>query len=134
MAMGVQNGTTNGLCEEKESEAPVFDHNGYATTKTISGGLIDVALITSNALNIKYLAQQDPTQNQLHYASLSLLVISIIVQVIISILCGLVGFININNEAGQKEATSLNKAMLGLSVLATVINILVATFSNGSDG
>ena len=132
--MSVKNGTTNGLGEEKESKAPAFDPNGYATIKTISGGLIDVALLTSNALNIKYLAQQDPTQNQLHYASLSLLVISIIVQVIISILCGLVGFININNEAGQKEATSLNKAMLGLSVLATVVNILVATFSNGSDG
>ena len=124
----------NGLVEEVEPSSSAFNHNTYATIKTFSASLVDVALIASNGTQIRYLVEQGATKNKFYYVSLSLLIISLIAQVAFAILCGVVGMENINFGPGQKKATPVIKAILGISILVTVTNILIASFGTGSDG
>ena len=126
--MSAQESTNNVLVIQEQPRAPPFNNNAYATMKTLSEGFIDIALLTSNATQLKYLVQQDPAKNQFHYWSLSFVIISIIVQLVITTICGIVGTNNINFEADQNKANRMNKAILGLSICSAVINVLVATF------
>ena len=58
-----------------------FNHNGYATRKTITQGLLDVALLISNAAQLKFVLDEGDSYD--HYVlMISLLAVSIGLQVI----------------------------------------------------
>jgi hypothetical protein len=57
-----------------------FNHNNYASKKTITEGLLDIALLTANAAQLKLLLEVGPAYS--YYALLiTLLAVSITVQV-----------------------------------------------------
>ena len=58
-----------------------LDANRYATKKTIAQGLLDVALLTANASQLKYVLQVGVEKHPFYYLMLSLIVISMILQV-----------------------------------------------------
>ena len=58
-----------------------LDANRYATKKTIAQGLLDVALLTANASQLKYVLQVGYDNHPFYYLMLSLIIISIILQV-----------------------------------------------------
>lgn len=58
-----------------------LDANRYATKKTIAQGLLDVALLTANASQLKYVLQVGADNHPFYYLMLSLIIISIILQV-----------------------------------------------------
>lgn len=67
----------------------LLDANVYATKKTIAQGMLDVALLTANASQLKYLLQLGKEQ-QFFYLMVTLISLSIILQVsrlLIVILC-----------------------------------------------
>ena len=58
-----------------------LDANRYATKKTIAQGLLDVALLTANASQLKYVLQVGYDKHPFYYLMLSLIIISMILQV-----------------------------------------------------
>lgn len=57
-----------------------LDANKYATKKTIAQGLLDVALLTANASQLKYILQVGE-KHEFYTLMLTLIIISIILQV-----------------------------------------------------
>lgn len=57
-----------------------MDANRYATKKTIAQGLLDVALLTANASQLKYVLQVGK-QHEFYVLMLSLIIVSIVLQV-----------------------------------------------------
>ena len=58
-----------------------MDVNRYATKKTIAQGMLDVALLTANASQLKYVLQLGPDKHPFYTLMLSLIIISIVFQV-----------------------------------------------------
>ena len=58
-----------------------LDANRYATKKTIAQGMLDVALLTANASQLKYVLQVGEENHPFYTLMLSLIILSIILQV-----------------------------------------------------
>ena len=64
-----------------ESETPPekpFDPNIYAITKTVAKGLLNVALLTNNANQLKITILEGPDQNPFYEVTITLAILSII--------------------------------------------------------
>lgn len=59
----------------------MLDANRYATKKTIAQGMLDVALLTANASQLKYVLQVGAEQHPFYHLMLGLIILSIILQV-----------------------------------------------------
>ena len=59
----------------------VLDANRYATKKTIAQGMLDVALLTANASQLKYVLQVGEEKHEFYHLMLALIIISIVLQV-----------------------------------------------------
>ena len=57
-----------------------LDANSYATKKTIAQGMLDIALLTANASQLKYVLQVG-NQHEFYTLMVSLISISIVLQV-----------------------------------------------------
>lgn len=62
-----------------------MDANRYATKKTIAQGMLDIALLTANASQLKYILQVGE-QHQFYKLMLILISLSIVLQVSIHLL------------------------------------------------
>ena len=71
--------TTN--ISQHSFQRKTLDANSYATKKTIAQGLLDVALLTANASQLKNVLQVGADNHMFYYFMLSLIIISIILQV-----------------------------------------------------
>ena len=58
-----------------------MDANRYATKKTIAQGMLDVALLTANASQLKYVLQVGEEAHPFYYLMLTLIITSIVLQV-----------------------------------------------------
>ncbi|XP_050315874.1 ninjurin-1 isoform X2 [Anthonomus grandis grandis] len=74
-----------------------LDVNKYATKKTIAQGLLDVALLTANASQLKYILQVGE-KHEFYGLMLSLITISIILQVTAGLLSILVSILRSYND------------------------------------
>lgn len=59
---------------------PLLDPNVYATKKTVAQGMLDVALLTSNASQLKFLLQKG-RENDFYVLMVTLISLSIVLQV-----------------------------------------------------
>merc|ERR1719414_1214173 len=66
---------------EREQRRKVLDANRYATKKTIAQGMLDVALLTANASQLKYVLQVGEDNHPFYHLMLALIILSIILQV-----------------------------------------------------
>merc|ERR1712141_942862 len=81
-----------------------LDANRYATKKTIAQGMLDVALLTANASQLKYVLQLGVDVHPFYHLMLALIIVSIVLQVIVGILFLVIGGLNINDDPDQKTA------------------------------
>ncbi|KAJ9581251.1 hypothetical protein L9F63_023577 [Diploptera punctata] len=105
-----------------------FNHNGYATRKTITQGFLDVALLVSNAAQFKYVLDFGDTYQ--HYVlMITLLSVSLVLQLVRGCLNVVLGSLyNISQEDHQKAATILNNIVLLLGVFTTLVNAIISGF------
>ena len=70
------------LSPEKDGkkETP-FDHNIYAVTKTVTKGLLNVALLTTNANQLKNTIENGPENNRFYGLIVAMAILSIILQI-----------------------------------------------------
>ena len=117
--------------EKAESEKPArdpFDPNIYAITKTVTKGLLNVALLTSNANQLKNAILEGPDGNPFYEFVIAFAILSILLQTSMGILAVFVGKENINMEHRQEKAITLNRTLIVLAVLTVVVNVLLAAF------
>jgi len=104
-----------------------MDVNRYATKKTIAQGMLDVALLTANASQLKYVLQQGDN-HPFYTLMLTLIVISIIFQVLVGILFLVIGGMSINEHPNHRTANILNDVIVVLIFIITVVNIIISGF------
>ena len=107
--------------------------NSFATQKTISIGGLNLALLMSNAEQIRYLTHQATDNDPFYYVGLTMLSISIILQVINKVMCIIIGTstlsLSSNDGAKMEKIIGYNRAITIISLVITVINVLVNAVS-----
>uniref|UniRef100_A0A0N7ZCK5 Ninjurin-1 n=1 Tax=Scylla olivacea TaxID=85551 RepID=A0A0N7ZCK5_SCYOL len=108
-----------------------LDVNLYATKKTVAQGMMDLALLTANANQLRYVLESgkfgNPGAN--YYISLTLIGLSIAMQLIIGVALIFLGRYNVSREHHAQKADKLNNwVVLGVFII-TVINVFISSFS-----
>ncbi|XP_065091563.1 ninjurin-2-like [Ochlerotatus camptorhynchus] len=105
-----------------------LDINDYATRKTFIQGMLDLALLTANAAQLKYLltvGSAHPFYNFL----LILVITSISLQILQAIIIIVLGTLfNINKLEEQRKSDIINNVLICVSVVSVVINIIISAF------
>ncbi|XP_049286641.1 ninjurin-2 isoform X1 [Anopheles funestus] len=104
-----------------------MDANRYATKKTIAQGMLDIALLTANASQLKYILQVGE-KHEFYGLMLTLISISIILQMFVGILFVVIGSLNINRKPDQTAAIVLNDVILVLIFVISLINVIISGF------
>lgn len=105
-----------------------LDANRYATKKTIAQGMLDIALLTANASQLKYILQVGP-RHEFYSLMLGLISTSMILQVLNGILMiVLSASYNINKSHHHLGATIINDIVLSVIVLITAVNVIIGVF------
>ena len=110
--------------------AKTFDANQYAMHKSMSGGLLNIAVLTSNASHLKLLVAKGLHLDPLDYVTFTLIIVSMLMQTAGAILGILAGNKNINYEESQPKANQFNKAFLILASLTSLVNVLIVAFAS----
>jgi len=101
--------------------------NRYATKKTISQGMLDIALLTANASQLKYLLQVGDAHE--YYTPMMILIVSsLVLQIIVGILFLILGGLDINEDDHKKDADIINNITLVIIFIITVINAFISGF------
>ncbi|XP_039959471.1 ninjurin-A isoform X4 [Bactrocera neohumeralis] len=104
-----------------------MDANRYATKKTIAQGMLDIALLTANASQLKYILQVGD-QHQFYKLMLIMISLSIILQLLVGILFVVIGSLNINRRKDQAAAVIINDIILVIIFVISVINVIISGF------
>ncbi|XP_015125036.1 ninjurin-2 isoform X1 [Diachasma alloeum] len=105
-----------------------LDANRYATKKTIAQGMLDIALLTANASQLKYILQVGK-QHEFYTLMLTLICVSIGLQILQGMIFIFLGSsLNINKQQDQNKANLWNNFALLLLVLTVTINIVISVF------
>ncbi|CAH2042606.1 unnamed protein product, partial [Iphiclides podalirius] len=105
-----------------------LDANRYATKKTVAQGMLDIALLTSNASQLKYVLQVG--QKHEFYTLLVVLIsISIVLQAIAGILALIISSLDgEHNEKQKKMADGLYHVSLALMTGVVFCDVIKMTF------
>ncbi|XP_003737707.1 ninjurin-2 [Galendromus occidentalis] len=127
--------TTVSPTEQNESKGVggFLDANVYATKKSIAQGMLDVALLTANASQLKYLLQVGH-KHEFYTIMVSLIATSIILQILVGAFIVILGTVNLNREKNHVRANVLNNMVTIFIFIITVVNIVISSFGmKGSD-
>ncbi|XP_015356278.2 ninjurin-2 [Marmota monax] len=107
--------------------------NHYATKKSVAESMLDVALFMSNATRLKAVLEQGPSS---HYytALVTLISISLLLQVVIGILLVVIARLNLNEVQNQWRLNQLNNAATTLVFITVVINVFITAFGAQKTG
>ena len=116
--------------EENEENPHTLDRgkttvNKYATKKTFALSNLEVALLTTNAVQLKTLLGHKTERDTFWWISFVLVCASILIQVVHACILGIMGTDNIDKESHQHRLVVLNNISTVLSVVINVINIIL---------
>ncbi|XP_055716653.1 ninjurin-1 isoform X2 [Phlebotomus papatasi] len=117
---GIIGGGSDGLLKS-------MDANRYATKKTIAQGMLDIALLTANASQLKYILQVGE-KHEFYTLMLTLISISICLQVSAAVIAVVLLTIFRNGECHQKFAAVLNQLSLGFVLGAMFCDVVKMNF------
>ncbi|XP_064548339.1 ninjurin-A isoform X3 [Drosophila montana] len=108
-----------------ETEMKAMDANRYATKKTIAQGMLDIALLTANASQLKYILQVGE-QHQFYKLMLILISLSIVMQVAAGVLLVVQSLVSIAKSQNRSILYTVNHfvdAFIFLSVFCDIIKM-----------
>uniref|UniRef100_A0A1B0CCH4 Uncharacterized protein n=1 Tax=Lutzomyia longipalpis TaxID=7200 RepID=A0A1B0CCH4_LUTLO len=125
-----------------------MDANRYATKKTIAQGMLDIALLTANASQLKYILQvgmgalslsfnllrdcklhmPDYHKSANYINHLATCIAFIVTVLIVGILFIVIGSLNINRHKDQNAAVILNDVILILIFVISIDNVIISGF------
>ncbi|KAG8281886.1 ninjurin-A-like isoform X2 [Homalodisca vitripennis] len=115
------------------TENKLLDANRYATKKTIAQGMLDIALLTANASQLKYILQVGD-RHEFYSLMLGLITTSIILQVgmgVIFLSLNLMRDCKLHLIEYKQSALFINYSTVAASFAVTVLNILISAFDPG---
>ncbi|XP_022818074.1 ninjurin-2 isoform X2 [Spodoptera litura] len=109
-----------------------LDANRYATKKTVAQGMLDIALLTSNASQLKYVLQVGPK-----HEFYTLLVVLISISIVLQVAMGFV-LLSLNlwrdcwfhRPRHRTSALNINYGTTATAFIVTVLNVLVSAFDS----
>ncbi|XP_063697821.1 ninjurin-A-like [Culicoides brevitarsis] len=103
------------------------DVNMYQHKKTLAQGLMDLALVSANANQLRYVLESS-NRHPYYYFSLGLIITSLIIQVIVGI--GLIwnSRYNVKDEKEMHHANRINNITMILIFLLTFVNVFITAF------
>ncbi|XP_022244274.1 ninjurin-2-like [Limulus polyphemus] len=113
---------------ESQKSGRLLDHNAYATKKTVGQGMLDIALLTTNVSQLKYLLQVGK-KHEFYYLLITLVSVSIFLQIFVGALFIIIARMNVNEEKSQGKANILNNIITGAVSVITAINIVSSAFN-----
>lgn len=120
--------STAAITPEMGSRGKTLDANSYATKKTIAQGMLDIALLTANASQLKYVLQVGH-QHEFYTLMVWLISISIVLQACQGVLYVMLGSaFNINKSKDQSAANVWNNVVLAMGIVTTIVNIIISAF------
>ena len=110
-----------------------FNHNLYATKKTIASSLLDLALLSANASQLKVCIQMGAEDQEFYYALLSMISCSIIMQIITAVLFLIIGrrqvrYHDLNDGHHLRKTSTINDVATLLVFMITVTNVFICGF------
>jgi len=112
------------------SDADEFDSRfsvNYATKKNLAQGMMDIALLTANASQLRYV-MRSPYWDIYHKVNITLISISIALQIIAGVVLIFVGRFDYKRQEERKKTQTMNDVVVVLIFTITVVNIFIATF------
>ncbi|XP_032578856.1 ninjurin-1 isoform X2 [Drosophila sechellia] len=109
-----------------------MDANRYATKKTIAQGMLDIALLTANASQLKYILQVGE-QHQFYKLMLILISLSIVMQVlsgVLSLSLSLLRDCRLHQPEFHQSANIINHVRTGFAFFTTMINLFISAFDS----
>lgn len=100
------------------------DVNRYHQTKIFTQALMNLALLASNANQLKYLIESSD-QRPLFLISLSFIVASLVIQLLVKICLIINCRYDLNNNEGARKALRMNNFIMFAILLVTLINVTV---------
>ncbi|XP_021917163.1 ninjurin-2 isoform X2 [Zootermopsis nevadensis] len=116
-----------------EQNSKPLDANSYATKKTIAQGMLDIALLTANASQLKYVLQIGH-QHEFYTLMLWLISVSIVLQVLMGVMflsLNLMRDCRLHLHEYNMSALVINYFTLGSSVAVSALNLLISAFDPG---
>jgi hypothetical protein len=123
--------SNNGMSLEDSTDPPnTLDHgkttvNEYATKKTIAVGNLEIALLATNAVQLKTLLGNKTNKDTIWWVGLVLVCASLFIQILNACVLVILGSDNISKQKRQHRLVSLNNMSLILSIFVTVINVVL---------
>ncbi|XP_029035236.1 ninjurin-A-like [Osmia bicornis bicornis] len=112
---------------DKKSQA-YKQSNSYAAKKTVAQGMMDVALITANANQLRYLIEYQ-RHSPTFLIILTLIVISLMLQIAVGVSLIFKGRFDIKGQSKSLNARRINNYVVVGVFLITIINVFIAAFS-----
>ncbi|XP_034172314.2 ninjurin-A [Osmia lignaria lignaria] len=112
---------------DKKSQA-YKQSNTYAAKKTVAQGMMDVALITANANQLRYLIEYQ-RYSPTFLIILSLIIISLMLQIAVGVSLIFKGRFDIKGQSKSLNARRINNYVVVGVFLITIINVFIAAFS-----
>ncbi|XP_050695448.1 ninjurin-1-like isoform X4 [Eriocheir sinensis] len=113
--------------EDKDGVGKGLDANQYATKKTVAQGMLDVALLTANASQLKYVLSVGE-EHEFYTVMLVLIISSLVLQVVVGVLFMIIGMMNINDPEQQSAANILNNIIVIFVFIISVLNVVLSSF------
>ncbi|CAL8107156.1 unnamed protein product [Orchesella dallaii] len=113
---------------EGKGQQSNMNMNRYATKKTIAQGMLDIALLTANASQLKYVLQVGKDRHPFYTLMVTLIGVSLALQVSVGISFLFIGALNINKPKSQRIADILNNLITIQIFIITVINVVISSF------
>ncbi|GFT94355.1 ninjurin-1, partial [Nephila pilipes] len=109
-----------------------LDNNIYSTKKTVAQGMMDLALLTANASQLKLLLKYNQEKSSIFFIHVSCICISITLQIIVGVMLILNSRYDINRPSHHSRADLMNNLTVIGIFLVTVVNVIAASFSDST--
>ncbi|XP_026320496.1 ninjurin-2-like isoform X3 [Hyposmocoma kahamanoa] len=113
--------------QDAPTEIKGLDANRYATKKTVAQGMLDIALLTSNASQLKYVLQVGP-KHEFYMLLVVLISISIVLQLLVGLMFVIIGGLDLNDDDDRPSAVVLNDVIVIFIFVISVINMVISAF------
>ena len=114
---------------ELTRELEVEDLNSYASRKSAIGGALGISLFSSNTDQLVTLINET-TWSTSQIVTLCLIIVSLILQLFTFTIMAYLGGIGRVTKAKKKRVDRMNNAAMVLSMLTTLVNIAITSFSS----
>uniref|UniRef100_A0A8C5R194 Ninjurin 2 n=1 Tax=Leptobrachium leishanense TaxID=445787 RepID=A0A8C5R194_9ANUR len=104
-----------------------LDYNHYTNKKSAAETMLDVALLMANASQLKAVIHHGPSLN-FYYSLITLISISIVLQVVVAILLILIVRYDLNKEKHHVRLQRLEDASTVLILVIVIVNIFITAF------